>query len=66
MKEHEGMTTPSGLETPASYNGSRKPTSAELAAPTKIYPASSKIGHGGTDKGSTIEGPCTGKKGYEK
>lgn len=37
-------TSKSGIKGPAGYNGA-KPSS--LAAPTKIYPASSKIGHGG-------------------
>ena len=60
MKEHKGMTSKHGLETPASYNGSRAPSSAELAAPTKVYPGASKLGH---DRGpkNLVDGPCNEK-----
>lgn len=59
-KETKNEYGPAG----ATYNGSKAPTSHELGAPVKIYPASSKLGH---DRGpkDMIEGPCdeAGKSG---
>ena len=46
------------IEGPAGYNGGNAPTSAELKAPVKVYPASSKIGH---TRGNAVEGPCDKK-----
>lgn len=52
-------------EGPAGYNGMKGPDSKELAAPTKIYPGASKLGHD-RPKGM-IEGPCDeAKGGYTK
>ena len=50
------------LEGPADYNAITPPSSKELNAPVKEYPASSKIGKS-PDKG-LIEGPCDGKRGF--
>lgn len=43
------------VEGPASYNALRPPTSAELKAPTKVYPGASKLPS--TPSGKTVEGP---------
>lgn len=48
------------IETPAGYNGGKGPGDA-LKMPTKHYPASGSLGKG-MGKGSSIEGPATGKK----
>lgn len=46
-------------EGPNSYNGSKSPTSAELKAPTKVYPGASKLPQ--TGSGKTVDGPgCEG------
>ena len=65
--KHETPDKPKhGLEGPAGYNGLKAPSSKELAAPTKIYPGASKLGH---DRGpkDMISGPCDDcKQGYHK
>ncbi len=43
------------VEGPASYNALRPPSSAELKAPTKVYPGASKLPS--TPSGKTVEGP---------
>lgn len=48
----------SGICSPAGYNG-KAPSS--LAAPTKTYPASSKIGQGASKTGGSVVGPASGK-----
>ncbi len=61
------MADSNKMESPVvGNNGSREPSSKELSAPTKVYPASSKIGHGKTEAGSMIEGPCSEKGAYHK
>jgi hypothetical protein len=46
----------SGICSPAGYNGKNP---GPLTAPTKVYPASSKIGKGGSH--GSIQGPASKK-----
>lgn len=51
---------------PAGKNAGNEPSKSDLALPTKIYPASSKLGRGELGK-DIIEGPgCEGKGGYHR
>lgn len=51
------------LDSPAGYNGGNGPGSA-LSLPTKKFNSSDLANKAG--KGTTIEGPCSGKENYTK
>lgn len=52
-------------EGPNSFHAVTPPSAKELAAPTKVYPGASKLGHDRTK--DLISGPCDDAKGpYHK